>query len=181
MTVIQFVQSFDFYKKASILQEFGHSEDNFLLSPDGQEIHCPGQSHTGVAQNLLAQRGVSQDPDRALDTLLKQGWIRISGTTFELFGFTAQKKAVMGTFIRRHGDLYENAETIEIDNRKKGYSKQFPITSFVAEGEDQAAERASEFVTMQQGPAERQAPKGYVPEYIRNAPELVRQRFREGD
>ena len=86
MTVIEFVRSFAFYRQANILSEFGRSDDNFLLAPDGKEVPCPGQSHAGEAQRILEERGV-RDIDGALFTLLKEGWIRISGATFELHGY----------------------------------------------------------------------------------------------
>lgn len=180
MTVVEFVRTFRFYRQANILSEFGHSDDNFLLAPDGKEIPCPGQSHAGVAQSILQQRGV-ESPD-ALGTLLKEGWIRISGATFELFGYTESKKARLAAFISKHPEIYENVEIVEIDNTKKGYSKQYPISSI--RGEDfnpQAAENAGMFLAVQNYDAVPQKPKGYVPDYLRNAPELVRQRFREGD
>ena len=183
MTVIEFVRSFAFYRQANILSEFGHSDDNFLLAPDGHEVPCPGQSHTGEAQRILEERGVRDNQgEYALSTLLKEGWIRISGATFELYGYTATKKALLATFIAKHPEIYEGVDTVEIDNIKKGYSKQFPISSI--HGEDfnpMAAERAGSFLAVQDYDKVPQKPKGYVPDYMRNAPELAKQRFREGD
>lgn len=181
MTVVEFVRTFRFYRQANILSEFGRSDDNYLLAPDGKEIPCPGQSHAGEAQRIMEERGV-RDIDGALFTLLKEGWIRISGATFEMHGYTASKKALLASFIAKHPEIYDGVEIVEIDNTKKGYSKQYPISSI--RGEDfnpMAAENAGMFMAVQNYEAVPQKPKGYVPDYMRNAPELVKQRFREGD
>jgi hypothetical protein len=180
MTVVEFVRTFRFYRQANILSEFGHSDDNFLLSPDGKEIPCPGQSHEGVAQSILRERGV--EDDNALGTLINEGWIRISGAVFELYGYTASKKARMAAFISKHPEIYDGVDVVEIDNLKKGFSKQYPMSSIMGtEFNPQASEAAGDYLALQNYDPSRKAPKGYIPDYMRNAPELVKQRFREGD
>lgn len=182
MLVVEFIRTFAFFKKANILEEFGRSsEANFLLGPNGEEVPVPGMTHTGEAQKILSQQGQNYDPDMALDMLLRQGWIRVSGEQFEVYGYTAAKKSIIANFIRKHKDFYQDSQTIELDNRKKGFSKQFPIKSILGQGSEESAQEAGRIITERQPDKPVQKPQGYIPDYLRKAPELVKQKFREGD
>jgi hypothetical protein len=126
-------------------EEFGRSSDmNYLLAPDGREVHVPGMTHVGEAQKIVKQMGIDMDPDLALDYLLKQGWIRVSGDVFEMHNF-ARAKGVISKFLSNHNDYYQNVSQLEIDNRAKGWSKYVDIRTLYNPDfnpESEAAERA---------------------------------------
>lgn len=132
---------------ANPFEEFGRSSDmNFLLGPNGQEVHVPGMSHSGEAQKILAQRGQQIDPELALETLIKEGWMRISGFMVEYMPVAGWKERLKA-FIQRHNDYYKNEPYLELDNRAKGFSRQAPMSSFIKEEynpESEAAQRADE-------------------------------------
>jgi hypothetical protein len=129
-----------------VLEEHGLSADmNYLLDPRGVETPCPGMSHVGEAQRIMSERGSQLDPDLALDGLIKEGWIRVSGNVFE-FVPTAGWKERISAFIGRHKDYYRNEPYLELDNRAKGYSRQVPTSSIFKDYDmdTPAAQRADE-------------------------------------
>lgn len=121
---------------------------NYLIGPKGEEIHAPGISHSGEAQRIMKERGQDMDPSMALEQLMREGWIRISGNMFELFPTTGWKER-MKAFIAKFAEFYRNEPYIELDNRSKGFSRQVPISSFLKEEynpESEAAQRAEEMM-----------------------------------
>jgi len=131
-----------------VLEEHGLSADmNYLLDQTGREVPCPGMSHVGEAQKIMAERGSDVDPDLALDALIKEGWMRISGTVFE-FVPTPGWKQRLAAFVRRHEDFYRHTRSIELDNRSKGYSRYVPLSSIFRDYdiESPAARRADELM-----------------------------------
>jgi hypothetical protein len=109
---------------------------NYWVSPDGEEFPAPDASHSGVAAQILEERGTPMDPDKAYQKLLKEGWVRVS---MEMFSFSGPKLALIKEFMERHKEFYLPLETVEFDDISKGSFKQVQVSKLLPEAQSEGS------------------------------------------